>query len=200
MHRRLLSLVLLWLTAAVLAQFGAGSQANAQLVSQAGPQGGVKLNGRSYGDLYAAQRTLLSSYCRLDFEGARLLPGGWERVKPYTALHFNPEFSRIVIVTRFDIEAPRQPSEELSVNYQSTGYYSLNEGYTPSPGKEHARFRMQQHGENLLMTEVAPETPYVSPKAAVAWMNLMLGDPKTPELERAHLKDAVEQLNKFLGR
>ena len=40
--------------------------------------------------------------------------------------------------------------------------------------------------------------PHVSPRAAIAWMNLLLGDPKTTELERAHLKDAVQQLNKFL--
>lgn len=71
MHRWSVLVVLLPLTAAAVAQLGA-SQSSPQLVSQVAQQGGVKLNGRSYGDLYAAQRTLLSSYCRLDFEGARL--------------------------------------------------------------------------------------------------------------------------------
>jgi hypothetical protein len=198
MHRWSVLVVLLPLTAAAVAQLGA-SQSSPQLVSQVAQQGGVKLNGRSYGDLYAAQRTLLSSYCRLDFEGARLLPGGWERLKPYTAIRSNPEYSRIVIVTRFDIVAPVRASEDVEVNYQSLGYYSLSEGYTAAPGKEQASFRMQEHGENLLLTEMTPETPYVSPKAALAWMNLMLGDPKTPELERAYLKDAIAQLNKLPG-
>jgi hypothetical protein len=191
MFRRLLCLlILIVLTAAAMAQYGA--------TSQAGSQPGVKLRGRSFSELYAAQKVLLSSYCRLEFEGARLQASGWNRLKPFTSLRSNPDFSRVVIVTRYDIEAPAQPTEQLYANYHVVGLYDESEGYSDHSTNDRVEFRVQEQNGNLLVTEVAPDTPHVSPRAAVAWMNLRLSDPKITELERAHLKDAVNQLNNFL--
>jgi hypothetical protein len=187
MHRRVLSLLLLFvLTAAASAQYGAASQP------------GVKLRSKSFADLYAAQRVLLSSYCRLDFEGARLQPTGWNRLKPFTSLRTNPEFTRVIIVTRFAIETPEQPTEQLDATYQTVGFYEDGEGYTASSLNDRVTFRMQEQNGDLVVTNLSPETPHVSPQAAIVWMNLRLSDPNTSELERAHLKDAMNQLNKLL--
>jgi hypothetical protein len=187
MYRRLLSLIFLFLlSAAALAQYGSHSQP------------GVKLRSRSFTDLYAAQKVLLSNYCRLDFEGARLQAAGWNRFKPFTSQHVNPEFTRVIVVTRFDIETPEQPDELLSTNYQMVGFYQEGEGYTASSSKDRVTFRVQEQNGDLLVTEVSPPMPHVSPRAAVAWMKLRLTDSKTGELERAHLMDAVNQLNKYL--
>ncbi len=141
---------------------------------------------------------LLSSYCRLDFEGARLQAAGWSRFKPYTSLRANPEFNRVVIVTRFNIETPEQPVEELSATYQTVGFYQEDEGYTAQASSDQVTFRVREQNGDLLVTELRPESPHVSPRAAIAWMNLRLADPKTSDLERAYLKDALQQLNKFL--
>ena len=71
MSRRLFPLLFLFVcTSAALAQFGSSSS-----------QPGVKLRGRSFAELYAAQKVLLSNYCRLDFEGARLEPAGLESLQ-----------------------------------------------------------------------------------------------------------------------
>ena len=166
MNRRLFPLLFLMVwTAAALAQFGSSSSS----------QPGVKLRGRSFAELYAAQKVLLSNYCRLDFEGARLEPAGWNRFKPYTSLRNNPEFTRVVVVTRFNIESPEQPSEELSASYQAIGYYQEGEGYTPASSNDQVTFRVQEQNDTLLVTEVHPETPHVSPRAALAWMTLAFG-------------------------
>jgi hypothetical protein len=187
MLRRIATLLLLFvLSASVLAQFGSGSQP------------GVKLRSRSFSDLYGAQKVLLSNYCRLDFEGARLQPAGWNRFKPFTSIRTNPEFTRVIIVTRFDIETPQQPSETLYSNYQTVGSYREEDGYTSVSSNDRVEFRVQEQSGDLLVTEVNPETPHVSPRAAIAWMNQRLADPKTSELERAHLKDAIDQLTKSL--
>jgi hypothetical protein len=189
MNRRLFPLLFLFAwTSAALAQFGSTSSS----------QPGVKLRGWSFAELYAAQKVLLSNYCRLDFEGARLEPAGWNRFKPYTSLRTNPEFTRVIVVTRFNIDTPEQPSEELNASYQTVGFYQEGEGYTSAPSNDQVTFRVQEQSGDLLVTEVHPEYPHVSPRAAVAWMTLRLADPKTSELERALLKDAVQQLNKFL--
>jgi hypothetical protein len=187
MHRRLacwLSVCLL--STVAVAQYGSSSQF------------GVKLGGQSFSDLYAAQKVVLSNFCRLDFAGARLQAGGWESFRPYTSLRANPEFTRILIVTRFDIETPEQPSEELNVHYQTVGSYQLGMGYTVGSSSEQAEFRVQEQNGDLLVTAVSPEGPHVSPRAALAWMKLLLDDPKTDDLERAHLLDAVSQLSKLL--
>jgi len=187
MRRRLLALLFCFvLTSAALAQFSYA------------PQSGVKLRGRGFSELFAAQKGLLSNYCRLDFEGARLEAVGWNRFKPYTSLRANPEFNRVVIVTRFNIETPDQPVEELSASYQTVGFYQEGEGFTAQATNDQVTFRVQEQNGDLLVTAIRPESPHVSPRAAIAWMNLRLADPQTTDLERVHLKDAMQQLNKFL--
>jgi hypothetical protein len=189
MRCRLISLLFLlsW-TVAALAQLNPGLQP------------GVTLRGRNASELYAAQKVLLSNYCRLDFAGARLQPDGWVRFKPFTSMRANPEFTRIMIVSRFAVEAPSQPSDYLTVNYQKVGSYQQGEGYTPAAETDRVEFRVQEQNGDLLVTGVTPDTPHVSARAAIAWMNLLLGDAKTPEPERAHLQDAVLQLNQLLAR
>lgn len=185
MQRRIYSLVLLVvLSTLALAQYGANAQS------------GVKLRGRSFGDLFVAQKVLLSNYCRLDFEGMRLQPSGWSRFKPYTSVRSNPEFTQIVVVKRFDIESPEDATELLHVNYQTVGFYRERDGFTAAAIKEQVAFRVQEQSGDVIITEVNPETPHVSPRSAIAWMNMRLTDPKTSELERAYLKDAINQLTK----
>ena len=187
MHRRLFSsLFLAALTSAAFAQFGPA------------PQSGIKLRGRSIAEFESEQKTLLSNYCRLDFEGARLDPSAWNRLKPYTSLRANPEFTRIVVVTRFNIEIPQQPGEDLTASYRTIGFYQWGEGYRDAVQGDRVQFRVQEQNGTLLVTGFTPDEPHVSPHAAVTWMNLLLGDPKTPDWERARLKEALRQLNKFL--
>jgi hypothetical protein len=181
-----------------VAQYGSNAQPYSQSNSQSNSQSGMRLGGRSFEDLYAAQKILLSNFCRLDFEGARLQARGWERFRPYTTLRANPEFTRVLIVTRFEIETPAQPSEELHVLYRTVGSYQLGEGYTPGLSSEQTEFQVHEQNGDLRVA-AAPESPHVSSRAALAWMNGLLADPKTSEPERAHLLDAVSQLNKLVN-
>jgi len=187
MRRRLLSLLfLVSLTSAAFAQFAPA------------PQSGVKLRSRSIAEFESEQKTLLSNYCRLDFDGARLDPSGWTRLKPYTSLRANPEFVRIVVVTRFNIEIPQQPGEQLAATYRTVGFYQRGEGYRDAVQSDRVQFRVQEQNGILLVTGFTPDEPHVSPHAAVTWMNLLLDDSKTPDWERANLKSALQRLNKFL--
>ena len=183
MQRRLLSFLLLFvLTAGAMAQDGSG----------------MKIHGRNVSDFLAAQRILLSNFCRLDFEGARLQPAGWNRIKPFTSLRMNPEFERVVIVVRFDIESTEQPSETVRVNYKAVGYYDSNDGYATISGSDRVIFRIQEHDRNLMITEIAPTAPHVSPRAALEWMNLRMNDATTTDLERVHLKEAIGEVSKLV--
>jgi hypothetical protein len=160
--------------------------------------GGVPLDRSRNIDIVTKKRVLLSNYCRLDFEGARLRPDGWSRFKPYTSMRANPDYSRVVIVTRFDVETPEEQAAALYVNYRTVGYYDELAGYTASATSERVEFQVAEHNDEVMVAEVTPEMPHVSPRAAIAWINLRLADPKTSDSERAHMKDALEQLNKLL--
>jgi hypothetical protein len=188
MRRRLLSLLFLFvLISAALGQAGSVM-----------PQ--IPLSGSNDIDMATKKRVLISNYCRLDFEGMRLRPDGWNRLKPYVTMRTNPDYSRVVIVSRFDVETPEETAEVLYVNYREVGYYDELDGYAAFATSERVEFHIQeqQHGNEVLVTEISPGMPHVSPRAAIAWMNLRLADPKTSEVERTHLKDAVQRLNKFL--
>ena len=170
----------------------------AQLVGAQQSTPGVRLHSMSVTDLSASQKILLSNFCRLDFEGARLQATGWNRLKPFTSLHSNPEFERIVVVLRFDVESVERPSETVRVNYKAVGYYSETEGYTAISANDHVTFRTQEQHGDLMVTEITPAAPHVSPRAAIDWMNLRISDSNTSEIERAHLKEAIAQLSKLV--
>jgi len=147
----------------------------------------------------AAQRMLMSRYCRLDFEGMRLQPGGWAQFKKFSTIANNPEFTRVIIVTRFDTRVPDDPNELPSANYLMVGFYDLLEGYKATPNAtDRVIFQLLGSGEDYVVTSVSPETPHVSPRSAIAWMNRRLADPLTSKAEHARLKDAIDQLSKFL--
>jgi hypothetical protein len=182
MTRRLLGLLFLFtLTSAAVAQMGTG----------------VPLNTPTVIDSAVKKRILLSNYCRLDFEGARLRPDGWSRLRPYTSMLSNPEYSRIVIVTRFNVESP-QGETLLYVSFQQVGYYDEIEGYVALPATDRVEFHVEEHHDDVFVRNVSPAMPHVSARAAIAWMNLRMADPKTSDVERSHLKEAVNQLTKFL--
>jgi hypothetical protein len=149
-------------------------------------------------DMATKKRVLISNYCRLDFEGMRLRPDGWNRLKPYVTMRVNPDYSHVVIVSRFDVETPEEKAEALYVNYREVGYYDELDGYAAFATSERVEFHVQEQRDEVIVTEVSPGMPHVSPRAAITWMNLRLADPKTSDVERAHLKDAVQQLNKIL--
>ena len=167
---------------------------------------GMPLNLRTEIDMLTKERVLLSNYCRLDFVGARLSPEGWQRLSAYTSMSSNPNYNRLAIVTRYSVDVivpevtgnPAQRAQELYANYRVLGYYDELGGYTASATNERVEFQVGEHNGQVLVTEVTPGMPHVSPRAAVAWMNLRMENPKTSNEERARLQDAVQQLSKFL--
>jgi hypothetical protein len=194
MYRRLFCFnLLLVLTTAAFAQMG-------QIGSRPGMTTDVPLppDTRNSIDLSSKQRILLSNYCRLDYEGARLRPDGWKRFRSYTSMSANPDYRSVVIVTRFNVETPAQLAELVYVDYQDVGYYDERRGYVASATSERVEFQVEEANNEVKVAKVSNEMPHASPRAAIAWMNERLADPKTSDVDRVHLRDAVEQLNKLL--
>jgi hypothetical protein len=180
-------LLFLLLTAAWLpAQIGLSTQSS----------GGVRLRNRSSAEVLGAQRILLSNFCRLDFDGARLQPDAWTRVKPFTTLRPAEGWPRIFIVTRWDFEVLEEARDSQIVTYKLTGVYDLAEGYSAISASEQVQFVMHEHDGNLVITAITPDAPHLSARAALAWMRQRLNDAGTSDPERAHLRDAITQIER----
>ncbi len=180
-------LLFLLLTAAWLpAQIGVSNQNG----------GGVRLHNRSSAEVLGLQRALLSNFLRLDFDGARLQPDAWARVKAYTTLRPTQEWQRIIIVTRWDIETVEIPSDSLTVTYKLSGVYDIADGYSAFSSSQRVRFDMREHDGNLVVTAITPDAPHLSARAALAWMRQRITDPGISDPERAHLRDAIAQLER----
>ena len=183
---------LMFLFCAMLPAFG-----QIGLSTQSGVPG-IRLHGRSAADLAAAQKNLLASYCRLDFEGARLDADGWTRMKPLTSMRTNPDFHQVLIVSRYDVLTNQDHPATVTVNYRVLGIFDLNEGYTTLNTNSTTEFRTQEQNDELVIVGMSSPLPRVSVQAAMSWMKARLADRELPDSQRVYMESAVKQLDRLM--
>lgn len=155
--------------------------------------GGYRLKVRSFEQLYAEQRRLVAGYCRNDFEGARLSPTGFERLKPFLSYHTNPEFGFFTIISRYEIAPPDGPSQEMNVSYKLVGRWRNELGYEPLNSIQNVLFRFVDRDEGLLINDVDPGEPRVSTRAALNYFRQQLAVEKSDE-GRRRLEEAINAI------
>lgn len=156
-------------------------------------QAGRPRFGQTFADLAAKQRLLLGNYCRLDFEGARLTPAGWQQIRQYTWLRNNPDFNTVIIVSRYQVVDNQTPSHFVYVNYVVVGRYEEGLGYSPSPGIRRVMFETEDIQRELRIKDVDPSFPFISRRGAIEWLKRRLGTAgATPE--RNIIENAIKAL------
>jgi hypothetical protein len=148
---------------------------------------------RSFEQMSVEQRRLVSAYCRLDFQGARLSPEGWERIRNLSTFRENPDFISIFIVSRYQLIETPTPTHELSVAYVVIGRYEEGAGYTPMPSMRNVTFETRDQNAELRITRVDPATPFVSRKAAIDWLKAKLAGQKEVA-GRGQIEAAIQAL------
>ena len=109
---------------------------------------------------------MISAYCRLDFQGARLSPEGWERIRNLSVFRENPDFSSVFVVSRYQLIETHIPTNSLSVAYTVIGRYEDGAGYTPMPSVvRNVTFETHDQLANLRIVSIDPATPFVSRRA-----------------------------------
>lgn len=157
-------------------------------------QANIRLKARSASDLYAEQRRVVGSWCRQDFEGLRLNPATWDRFKTVSTFKENPDFTSIVIVSRFEVQPRDEASWDMDVNYFTLGRYQRGAGYTADSGTQTVTFQTKDIDGNILIVDLDPASPHVSKKAAIEWMKSEL-EKTTSDVEKFHLRDALKVLD-----
>jgi len=150
--------------------------------------------GRTFADLAAQQRLVVSNYCRMDFMGARMSPEGWDRIKQFTLMRGNPDFNTVFIISRYQIVDRQSPSYDVTVNYIVIGRYEEGVGYSPLQGIRSAAFETQDTGKEVLIKRVDPASPFVSRQAAIDWLQRKLAVKDIHADERNVIESAIKAL------
>ncbi len=148
---------------------------------------------RTYDQMAVEQRRVVSAYCRLDFQGARLSPEGWERIKNLSTFHENPDFNSFFIVSRYQLIETTTPSAELSVVYAVIGRYEEGAGYMPMSSTKTVVFETHDRSGELRIIHIDPATPFVSRQAAIGWLKTKLAMHKGA-FGRGQIEDAIQAL------
>ncbi len=140
---------------------------------------------------------VVRDYLRLDWNGGRLKPESWERMKPLTTWKENPDFQVFTIVSQYDVVTAHEGlrSAVVTVKYSVLGRFQLGVGYTPDPGSETVDFRVRDSEDGWRIEEQNPAiNPHVSRALAVQWLQAALNSEKSPA-NKVAIEKALQTLS-----
>lgn len=158
-------------------------------------QASYRLKTRTAAEYSAAQRQVVGSYCRLEFEGSRLSDAGWQKLRPLVTYRSNPDFNVVEIISRYQI-APSQgmSSPYVTVSYNVIGRFEVGYGYTPAPAMREVLFRAEDKAGEVVITDIDPNVPRASKAAVVQWLKTQLT--KSPnDIAKAQIEKALQVLD-----
>jgi len=142
---------------------------------------------------------LVSKYCRLDYEGARLNPQGWSKIEPLVAWKSAPDFTKINVVARYTVAMPGPSSSHgkfnVSVHYRLLGTFDLATGYvTEPPGTDQeVSFVVITDNNETRIADAENTLPHPSRATMLKWLNEKLSN-APDEAAKKRCQDAIQQL------
>lgn len=143
-------------------------------------------------------RELVSKYCRLDYEGARLDERGWAKVEPLVSWRSDPEYAEIDVISRYTVDqdvAANHGKYTVTVHYRLLGSYNLTTGYVrEAPGAvQGVEYTVSDTNGNFRISDTENNLPHPSRAAMLKWLQDKLTS--TQDLQvKARFQDALRQL------
>jgi len=141
---------------------------------------------------------LVSKYCRVDYEGARLDGQGWAKVQPLVSWRSNPEYAEINVISRYEVET--DPTADhgkytVIVHYHLLGSYSLTTGYArEAPGAlQTVEYTVTDTNGDLKITDSGNSLPHPSRATMLKWLNDKLSATQDEPAKKRY-QDALQQL------
>lgn len=141
-------------------------------------------------------RAIVSSYCRMDYEGFRLLKDSWPRIKALTTWKNNPDWQGFTVVSQYEVVDSNEGlrAATVRVQYAVMGRFQAGLGYTAEPGSEEVSFRLKDVDSAWKIEDLDPTiNPHVSKPRAIAWLKTALAAEKDAA-NRIALQKALQDL------
>jgi hypothetical protein len=141
-------------------------------------------------------RAIVSSYCRMDYEGFRLLKDSWPRMKALTTWKENPDWQGFTVVSQYEVVDANEGlrAATVRVQYAVMGRFQAGLGYTAEPGSEEVSFRLKDMDSAWKIEDLDPTiNPHVSMPRAIAWLKTALAAEKDAA-NRIALQKALKDL------
>jgi hypothetical protein len=168
----------------------------------ASAQASVRINPGERSSRNAEYRQAVSNYCRLDYDGARIVPNGWNRIQPITAWRNNPDYHRIAVVSRYQI-MPETTNERgrsiFSVQYDIIGEYDLAGGYFPGANFITVQITVGESSGDVRVLETSEARPLVGRTRLVQWLQAKLDaetDPSAKSTIQLSLQRIQDEIRK----
>jgi hypothetical protein len=145
-------------------------------------------------------RELVSKYCRLDYEGARLDPEQWTKLAPLVWWHSNPDFNQVNVISRYTVDPEPVSSHgkyKVSIHYRLLGTFDLVNGYVPEleVANQDVDFLVSSENTEWRIAQADNTLPHPSRAAMLKWLNAKLATIQD-ERVKARYQDAIDQIQK----
>ena len=164
----------------------------------AAAQFGVPLGHAEQDTKSADVREVVSKYCRLDYEGARLDGQGWSKMEPLVSWRSNPEYAEINVISRYTVDAEpvsNRGKYTVTVHYRLLGSYNLVTGYIPEApnSAQNVEYTVTDTNGELRISDSENNLPHPSRAAMLKWLNDKLSTAQD-EPSKIRYQDALRQL------
>src|SRR5271157_1786531 len=164
----------------------------------AGAQMGLPLGHLEQDTKSADVRELVSKYCRLDYEGARLDGQGWSKVEPLVSWRSNPEYAEINVIARYTVDPEPASSHgkyTVTVHYRLLGSYDLGIGYerVAANSVQDVEYTVTGTNGEWRISGSDNNLPHTSRAAMLKWLNEKLSASQD-EPAKTRYQEALRQL------
>lgn len=142
----------------------------------------------------AEQRLIVINYCRADFDGARLSPQAFERIRPLLLQKENPKFAAFDVVSRYTVPAPDDANSSVVAKYRILGRWDNSSGWRDGSFSEDVQFDVVQREGSALISNIDPGHPRVSARAGLTYLRQQLANAQTDE-ERSKIQKGIDALS-----
>jgi hypothetical protein len=172
------------------------------LVGIASAQANVHINPGEHSNRLSEYRQVVGNYCRFDYDGARLSPTGWDRIKALTTWRENPDFKRIVVVNRYEILPDTTNARGhvvYTIQYDVSGEYDLVGGYFPGPATNTVQIEVGDFNGDARVLDLAQQHPFVGRFRFQQWLQQKIAaetDPGVKSVLESSLQRFQQQSKK----
>jgi len=141
---------------------------------------------------------LISKYCRLDYEGARLDAASWPKIEPLVWWKSNPDYTRIDVISLYAVDTEPSSSHgryTVTVQYQLLGSYDFTAGYSrQAPGSvEDVNYIVRETNGEWRISDADNYFPHPSRPAMLKWLSDKIGTAQD-EIAKTLYQDALHKL------